>query len=261
MSYHQFDMTVRPGRIAAILVVSHLSGSIASADDVLIFAAASTAVALEETIYRYGEASADRVRASYASSGALARQLDNGAPATLFLSANTKWMDWVEKKGLVAPGTRTDLLRNRLVLIQSSSAPFNPVQRNLEGWLDQIGTKRLAIADPAHAPAGDYARAALASMGLWKSFASQTVRAQNVRAALLLVERGEAPFGIIYKTDARANSAVRLLATFPEYSHPPILYGLAIVTNRDNAANRRFYNYLKSAAAQKIFRRYEFLTP
>ncbi len=254
-------MTIRPWRIAAILVASHLAGSIATAGDVLIFAAASTAVALEEGIHQYGKTSTDRVRASYASSGALARQLNHGAPAALYLSANTKWLDWAEKKDLLAAGTRTDLMRNRLVLVQPNEGVLRLVYRDLKGWLHQIRGHRLAIADPMHAPAGDYAKAALTSLGLWKSLSSRTVRAQNVRAALLLVERQEAPFGIIYQTDARASKAVRILGTFPEDTHPPILYGLAIIRNKDNAANRRFYNFLQSPDAKKIFRRFGFLTP
>jgi len=244
-----------------MLVASHLSASIAGADDVLIFAAASTAVALEKSIHEYGKTSADRVRASYASSGALARQLENGAPASLYLSANIKWMGWAENKGLLATGTRTDLLRNRLVLVQSGSVISTLIERDLKSWLHQVREQRLAIADPAHAPAGDYAKAALASLGLWKNLSGRTVRAQNVRAALVLVERQEAALGIIYQTDAQASNAVRILATFPENSHPTILYGLAIVRNKDNSATRRFYDFLKSPAGMINFQHFGFLPP
>jgi molybdate transport system substrate-binding protein len=254
-------MTVRPWRIAAVFIASHLATSIAAAEDILIFAAASTAPALEEVIHQSSKDSGDRVRASYASSGALARQLDNGAPASLYLSANTKWMDWAEKNDLLADGMRTDLLRNRLVLVQPNTGAFELVHRDLVGSLNQVQGERLAIADPAHAPAGEYAKAALTSLGLWKSLSRQTVRAQNVRAALLLVERKEAPFGIVYQTDAQASKAVRIIGVFPEDSHPPILYGLAIIRNKDNAAARRFYNILKSPNSKKIFRRFGFLPP
>ena len=121
----------------------------AHANDVLIFAAASTAVALEKVIHKYGKASDDRVRASYASSGTLARQVSNGAPAALYLSANTKWMDWVEKKKLLVVGTRTHLLQNRLVLVQSSSEIIKLVHRGLNGWLTEAQKHRIAVADPA----------------------------------------------------------------------------------------------------------------
>jgi len=255
-------MTLQPWRVAALLIALSFIVLPAAADDVLIFAAASTAPALEENIQRYGETSTDRVRASYASSGALARQLDNGAPASLYLSANTKWLDWVEKKNLLAPKTRMDLLQNRLVLVEPNGAAIRPVHRDLLGWLSQVrGNRRLAIADPAHAPAGEYAKIALTSLGLWQSLSGRTVRARDVRAALLLVERQEASFGIIYRTDAQSSHAVRILAAFPEDSHPPILYGLAIIRNMDKGATRRFYDFLKSPRGQIIFRRYGFLTP
>lgn len=254
-------MIIRPWRIAAVYIASYLATSIAAAEDILIFAAASTAPALEEVIHQHGGSSGDRVRASYASSGALARQLDNGAPASLYLSANAKWMGWVENRGLLTDGTRTNLLRNRLVLVQPNSGPMKLVQRDLKGWLLQPHAGRLAIADPSHAPAGDYAKQALTSLGLWKRLSGRAVRTQNVRAALLLVEKNEASFGIIYETDTRSNNAVRVLGIFPEDSHPPILYGLAIIRNRDNAAARRFYNFLKSPNSIKTFRRFGFLTP
>jgi molybdate transport system substrate-binding protein len=254
-------MIDRPWRITAILVASHLSGSVAVADDVLVFAAASTAVALEPVIHRYHHTTTDRVRASYASSGALARQLDNGAPASVYLSANIEWLDWLEKRGVLAVGTRTDLLRNRLVLVQSGTMATNQIERSLTGWLGQIHAQRLAIANPMHAPAGYYARQALASLGAWRTLSRRAVRAPNVRAALLLVEREEAAFGIIYRTDAQSSKAVRILATFPEDSHPPIVYGLAIVRHNDKAAGRRFYEYLKSPVGIQLFRRFGFLTP
>ena len=254
-------MFIRLGRITALLVACQISASFAVADDVLIFAAASTAVALEDSIHQYGKFSGDRVRASYASSGALARQLDNGAPATLYLSANTKWMNWVEKKELLSPGTRTDLLKNRLVLVQPKPELIHPVQRNLKDWLVRTMGHRIAIADPAHAPAGEYAEKALSSLGFWKSVSAKTVRAQNVRAALLLVERQETPFGIVYATDARSSKSVSVLAKFPEDSHPPILYGLAILRAKDKGVTRKFYDFLRSEPGKIIFKRFGFLTP
>jgi len=254
-------MIFRPRHIAALLVACQFSTSFAVADDVLIFAAASTAVALEKTIHQYSKFSGDRVRASYASSGALARQLDNGAPATLYLSANTRWMDWVEKRGLLSPGTRADLLRNRLVLVQPLMGVIDLVRRNLKDWLVRTRGHRVAIADPAHAPAGDYAKKALSSLGFWKDMSARTIRAQNVRAALLLVERQEMPFGIVYETDARSSRSVLVLAEFPANSHPPILYGLAILGAKNKGATRKFYDFLRSTPGKKIFNRFGFLTP
>ena len=254
-------MIFRPRHIAALLVACQISTSFAVADDVLIFAAASTAVALEKSIHQYSKYSGDRIRASYASSGALARQLDNGAPATLYLSANTRWMDWVEKKELLSPGTRTDLLKNRLVLIQSLSDATHPVRRNLTEWLAGTRGHRVAIADPAHAPAGNYAKKALSSLGFWKDMSARTIRAQTVRAALLLVERQETPYGIVYETDAQSSRSVHVLAKFPEDSHPPILYGLAILRAKNKGTTRKFYDFLRSTPGKKIFNRFGFLTP
>ena len=254
-------MTRRLGCAAVLFMACQLAGPIANAENVLMFAAASTAVALEDVIRTYSQTSAGRVRASYASSGALARQLDNGAPASLFLSANTKWMDWAEKNGLLATDTRTTLLRNRLVLVQSGSKAMPFIERNLLGWLKVAQGHRLAIADPAHAPAGEYVRQALTSLGMWNSFSNLTVRAQNVRAALLLVERQEVSYGIVYGTDAHSSKATLILAAFPKDSHSPILYDLALTRNRDTPGVRRFYDYLRSTEGQKIFRRFKFLAP
>jgi molybdate transport system substrate-binding protein len=254
-------MIIQRRRLAAIFLACHLGGTAVHADDILVYAAASTALALEETIHRYSKISGDRVRASYASSGALARQLDNGAPASLYLSANTRWMDWIEKKGLLAAGTRIHLVRNRLVLVRAIGKTTRPIKRDLSGWLAKAQGHHLAIADPTHAPAGEYAKQALTSLGFWPSLSTWTVRAQNVSAALLLVARKEVPFGIVYDTDVRSRKNIETLAAFPENSHRPIFYDLAIVKNRDNDVTRRFYDFLKSERGVKIFRRFGFLLP
>lgn len=254
-------MNTRSIRFIAFLVAFFLSGSVTAAADVLVFAAASTTAALQACIKRYHDISDDRVRASFASSGALARQLDNGAPASLYLSANVRWMDWVEKRQLLAPGTRIDLLGNSLVLIQPADASPEPAYPDLKSWLGHIGRKRLAIGDPSHVPAGEYARMALEYFGFWDRLSGRAARAANVRAALLLVERREAAFAIVYRTDALNSKAVRIVAAFPANSHPPILYALAMIRNRDKGANRRFYDFLKSAEATRIFRRFGFDAP
>jgi molybdate transport system substrate-binding protein len=254
-------MPIRPLRIAVLFFALFPSNNVAANDDVLIFAAASTTVALQQGIRRYHEIGEDRVRVSFASSGALARQLDNGAPASLYLSANVRWMDWTEKRNLLAPGTRTDLMGNRLVLIEPDVGIPDPGHRDLRAWLGDLGENRLAIGDPGHVPAGAYARSAMTSLGLWRDLADRTVRAANVRAALLLVERQEAAFGIVYRTDALGSKAVRIVAAFPADSHPPILYGLAMIRGRDQPAARRFYGFLKSAEAGGIFRSLGFSAP
>jgi molybdate transport system substrate-binding protein len=170
-------------------------------------------------------------------------------------------MDWVEQRQLLAPSTRIDLLGNSLVLIQPADASPEPAYPDLKSWLGHIGRKRLAIGDPSHVPAGEYARKALEYLGFWDRLSGRAARAANVRAALLLVERREAAFGIVYRTDALSSKAVRIVAAFPANSHPPILYALAMIRNRDKGANRRFYDFLKSAEATRIFRRFGFDAP
>lgn len=254
-------MPARRWRGAILFIGIFFSSATSTAGDVLIFAAASTAIAVDKVIHHYHRSGGDRVRASYASSGSLARQLDNGAQAGLFLSANTKWMRWVEDRNLLVPLTRTDLFGNRLVLVQPKTLAPKPTASDPRLLLSELGDQRLAMGDPGHVPVGEYAKAALTALGLWDRLAPRTVRSMNVRAALLLVERQEAAFGIIYRTDALSSRSVRILATFPADSHPPIRYGLALIRNRDNPANRRFYDFLRSAKAAIIFRRLGFTDP
>lgn len=190
---------------------------------------------------------------SFAGSSALARQIEQGAPADLFISADEAWMDTLERQGLLRPGTRADLLSNRLVLV----APKGSAARGLA----DLGDGRLALADPDAVPAGKYAKAALEHLGQWQGVADRIASAENVRAALALVERGEAPLGIVYATDAMASGKVRVVLTFPADSHPPIVYPVAILaasSNPDAAALRAF---LASPEAQAIFARHGFRTP
>lgn len=225
---------------------------------VLIFAAASTAQAIEAALKDFRSRTGIRAVASFASSGALARQIDNGAPAGLFLSANRDWMAWLEKTGAIVPRTRKTLLANRLVLIGSTDSDFDLKVRMNFPLAEKLGDSRLAIADPAHAPAGAYARAALVSLGVWDSVRRKTARTRDVRSALALVERGESPLGIVYRSDTTNNRRVRLLDSFPPDSHPAISYPLAILKSGDGGAARRLYDYLFSASAGEIFIRHGF---
>jgi molybdate transport system substrate-binding protein len=241
---------------------------------VLIFAAASTADAINDVLAHYarrpdaqsngpdaqhktGE-SRPRVRASFASSGTLARQISLGAPAHIFLSANAKWMDYLARQKLIVNRSRRNLFGNRLVLIAPSRsritltiAPDFPLARAL-------GSGRLVVADPGHVPAGIYARQALKSLGVWDTIARRIARAGNVRAALALVARGEAPLGIVYATDAGISPGVKRIATFPSSSHGPITYPAALMAGRDTKAARRFYDFLISRAGLGIFARHGF---
>jgi molybdate transport system substrate-binding protein len=229
----------------------------AEAPDLLVFGAASLTDALEEIGARYTRDTGQAVRFSFAASSALARQIEAGARADVFLSADLEWMDYLESRGRVERDTRRDLLGNRLALVAPASsgaslaiAPGFPLAAALGGG-------RLATGDPDYVPVGRYARAALTSLGVWNDVADRLVRADNVRTALAYVARGEAPLGIVYETDAKLDPAVEVLGLFPADSHPPITYPVAVVEGaREGAA--RFVAYLSGDAATAVFRKLGF---
>jgi len=231
----------------------------ARAERVLVFAAASTVEALGASVAKYRETSTDDIRLSFAATSALARQIEHGAPAALFLAANVAWMDWLQSRNLIVTDSRHTLFGNRLVLIAPRDSAL---QIQLAPKLDlgaALGRgNRLAVADPDHVPAGIYAKAALETLGLWRSVARRLARARDVRAALTLVARGEAAAGIVYGTDALASRAVRVLDLFPPASHPPIVYPLAVVAGRDRPAVRALYGFLLSPEAAAIHARFGF---
>lgn len=230
----------------------------ASAERVLIFAAASTTDAITEIIETYQTATGAEVAASFAASSALARQIENGAPAHVFLSAAPLWVDYLEERGLLVVGSRRDRLGNRLALIAPLDSTFDAAAGLGNSWLDHLGDGYLAMADPDHVPAGLYGRAALQSLGLWQSVSDRVVRGNNVRAAMALVERGEVPLGIVYQTDARASADCRIISLFPETDHPPIRYPLALVAGQDTEDARAFYDHLLSPDAGAVFERHGF---
>lgn len=221
---------------------------------VTLFAAASTAPAIEEVARLYEAAGYGEVRAVFASSGVLARQIDNGAPADLYLSANASWMDWLAERGAVE-GEPVVLLGNRLALVQPAGTLALLLDETLPAAL---AGRRLAIGDPDHVPAGIYARQALESMGLWDALSPLAVRMKDVRAALLLVQRGEAAAGIVYASDAQGDSRLRIAGIFPEDSHDPIRYGAAILKDGDREAAQRLLDFLRGQKSGEIFRRHGF---
>ena len=243
------------------LALACASRSARAADpELLVFGAASLTDALDEVAASYTRETGQSVKLSYAASSALARQLEAGARADVFLSADAEWMDYAQARGLVDPKTRRDLLSNRLVLIAPAGsdvklevAPGFPLARALAAG-------RLATGDPDYVPVGRYARAALTALGVWSDVSDRLVRAENVRAALAFVSRGEAPLGVVYATDARVDPGVRVVGVFPESSHPPIVYPAAVtMTARPGA--RRFLEYLSSAPARKTFAQHGFAFP
>ena len=234
-------------RLIAFLLLFAAQGALAQ-ERLLIFAAASLKEALDEFNTTAGVA----VTASYAASSALARQIEAGAPAQVFISADEDWMDYLDKKGLLQPGTRRDVLGNRLVWIVPAGRPLPPEPLGALGARD-----RLALADPQHVPAGKYARAALEKLGVWPQVATRIAAAENVRAALALVARGEAPLGIVYETDARAEPRVAVAARIDARLHAPIVYPAAAVRGAPPAALR----YVEALSTSAVFARYGFSRP
>ncbi|PRY19860.1 molybdate transport system substrate-binding protein [Aliiruegeria haliotis] len=227
------------------------------AGDHLVFAAASLKEALEEVVEDWTRETGTRAEISFAGSSVLARQIEAGAPAELFLSANTAWMDQLDRGGLLEPGGRIDLLSNRLVLISSTIAQ----PTDLEGAIARIpGEAPIAMALVDAVPAGIYGKAALRKLDAWDSLAPQVVQTDNVRAALALVATGAAPFGIVYATDAQAEPRVHVIAEFPADSHPPINYPLALIEGAGESA-RDLWHHLASPSATAIFLDHGFNQP
>ena len=246
----------RAGALA--LSVAGLSPGLAAADQITVFAAASMTDALAEVERGFEAATGHDVVIALAGSSALARQIQQGAPADIFISASTDWMDRIEADGLIEPGSRFDLLGNTLVLVafgaQAAPVAIGP-GLDLAGLL---GDGRLAMALVDAVPAGVYGKAALESLGLWDAVASKVAQADNVRAALAFVATGEAPYGIVYATDAAAEDGVTIVGTFPADTHPPIVYPVADLANRDVPAETLFLDYLRGPEARAAFERQGF---
>jgi molybdate transport system substrate-binding protein len=248
----------KPLFVALCLALQIALASAASAKDVVVFAAASLKNALDEASVSYQGETATRVLISYAASSTLAKQIENGAPADLFISADLDWMDYLQQRNLIKAETRVTLLGNRLVLIAPADSTATVEIRPGFPLADLIGDERLAMADPGAVPAGKYGKAALEKLGVWSSVAAKVAPTEDVRAALLLVERRETPLGIVYATDAAADKGVRIVANFPKDSHPPILYPAAEVALGGNPAAEAFLAYLKSDRGRPFFERQGF---
>ena len=215
------------------IVLGALFAMPAAAAEVRVLAAASLKEAMDEQARRFEAASGDKVVVSYGASNALAKQIEAGSPADLFISADLDWMDYVDTRRLLAPGTRIDLLRNTLVLIAPAASHVD-ARRSRRGspWRRRWVPDKLAMANPDSVPAGKYGKArARDRSASGRASKQQVARAENVRAALVLVARGEAPFGIVYPTDALAERGVKIVDTFPASSHPPIVYPAAVLAD------------------------------
>ena len=240
-------------RLAALVL---LLASPAQAGEVTVFAAASLKTALDEIATAWEGATGHEVTLSYAGTPQLAQQIEQGAPADLFISASTDWMDDLQGKDLIDPASRRDLLGNTLVLIAHGNAPPEEIGPTLD-LSALLDGGRLAMAFIDSVPAGIYGREALTSLGLWDAVAPQVAQAENVRAALALVASGEAPLGIVYGSDALASQAagedISTLGTFPPDSHSPITYPAALVAGRDNPTAAEFLDHLSSEEARAVW--------
>lgn len=224
---------------------------------ITVFGAASLTNVLQEIGDGFTRATSLPVRFSFAASSVLARQIESGARADLFVSADQEWMDYLQTRDLIDPATRRNLLGNRLVLIAPADSSVTLRIAPRFGLLEALGAGRLATGDPDSVPVGRYARSALISLGVWNDVQDRLVRAENVRSALAFVDRGEAPLGIVYETDAIVDRGVRRIDVFPANSHPPILYPAAL-TRSAGPDGKRFMDWLRSDESGKVFRKYGF---
>jgi len=238
-----------------LLLLCAVLVSPAKAADILVFAAASTTTALDEISTAYAQKTGVKVTTSFAGSSKLAKQIYAGAPADLFLSANIQWMDYLEENNAIEPQTRSDLLGNNLVLVQPKDDSKLITLKSLTASLKD---NRLALGDPAHVPAGIYAKQALKNLKLWSSVEQRIAAMPNVRTALAMVDRGEVAAGIVYATDAEASSNVRISLRFPQGSHQLIRYPVAVVKGRASEQALAFLQYLKSPEAVKLFTKHGF---
>lgn len=245
---------------ALVLCFGVVHAQPAEADGITVFAAASTTDALTEIAGLYEAEGNNKPALSFASSSTLAKQIEHGAPADVFLSANKKWMDYLEEKELIKAESRADLLGNRIVLIAPAASPAQPVaitaELDIESMLGKDGM--LAVGDPAHVPVGTYAKAALEKLGLWSRIEKRVAPAKDVRAGLTLVEQGEAPLGIVYAGDAAVSDKVKILGTFPEDSHPPIVYPAAALKTDKSAEAKRFMAFMASPKAKEVWAKFGF---
>lgn len=244
--------TIAVAALGFLLLLPGLQESKA-AEKLTVFAAASMKTALDAANAAYTKATGTEVSVSYAASSALAKQIEAGAPADVFISADLDWMDYLAKKDLIDGNSKKNLLGNRLVLV-APKGEAKPVQIN-QGFdlASLLDSRRLAMGAVESVPAGKYGKAALEKLGVWKSVEGKVAGAENVRAALALVSRGEAPYGIVYQTDAAADPGVTVVGIFQQESHPPIVYPVAKLRESKSAGAASYLKFLESPEAESFF--------
>ena len=246
-------------RLAILAAAWTLTAAPALAADkqVTVFAAASLKNALDEVGAVYAAKTGGEARFSYAGSSAIARQIEQGAPADVYISADSDWMDYLAGKKLIVMASRRDLLTNHLALIAPADAKTALKIAKGMPLAKALGEGRLAVAGP-DVPAGKYAKAALTTLGVWASVSGKLAQAENVRAALQFVARGESPYGVVYDTDAKVEPKVKIVGLFPDASHPPIIYPAALVAGAKNPQAAAFLSFLSGPQAGVVFKKYGF---
>ena len=244
--------------LGAILMASLPVAARAQSADVTVFAAASLKNALDAIADAFRKDTGKRVAISYAASSALARQIEQGAPADLFVSADLDWMDYLQARDLIKPESRRNVVGNRLALVAPANRP-DAVKLEPGALANALGDGRLAIGQVASVPAGKYGKAALEHLGLWGEVAGRLAESENVRAALTFVARGEAPLGIVYESDATVEPGVKVVARFPETSHPPIVYPASLIRTSARPDAARFLETLRMPASAAILAREGFV--
>ncbi|MBO3759101.1 molybdate ABC transporter substrate-binding protein [Ciceribacter sp. L1K22] len=248
-----FGISSRLRAISLALAFALAPLGTALAEGPTVFAAASLKNVLESIATSWKDETGKEVTLSFAGSSALAKQIEQGAPADLFISADLNWMDYLDKAGLIDKESLRNLLGNSIVLVAPKESPVALVITKDFPLAETLGDEKLAMANTDSVPAGVYGKAALTSLGVWEAVQGKVAQAENVRAALLLVSRAEAPLGIVYATDAKADPDVRVVDTFPENSHPPIVYPGAVIKASQNADAGAFLDYLSSPKAVEQF--------
>ncbi len=244
--------------LALALAFAGASQPLRAQEQIMVFAAASLKNALDDLDTAFSRATGVKVTASYEASSALARQIEQGAPTDVFISADLRWMDYAAEHKLIKPDTRLNLLGNKLVLIAPKDSKLEKVAIGQGFDIAKLaGDGRIAVADVKAVPAGLYAKAALEKLGSWTAAAPKLAQAENVRATLAFVARGETPVGIVYETDARIESKVKIIGTFPDDSYPPVTYPVAATATAKSMA-ARYLDFLRSSTAKAIFERYGF---
>lgn len=251
------------GRIAALAALTGLASvpvpqAIAQEKAPVVFAAASLKNALDEVNAAWKAESGKSATISYAASSALAKQIESGAPADIFFSADLDWMDALAGKNLIKSDTRAELLGNAIVLVAPADSTATATIEKGFPLAELLGDGKLAMASVDSVPAGKYGKASLERLGVWSGVADKVAQAENVRAALLLVSRGEAPLGIVYKTDAVADKGVKVVGTFPADSHPPIVYPVALTAASRNADATTLVTFMKGEKAKALFEKQGF---